>query len=128
MSSQRFSSFIEKFRAIGIRNVVEIMLLAIAEVAVFGLSYFLTILLPQAHLYLHITESEVNTVIGVFGGVSLLSQIPAGLLADRFNNKYLVVIGLSLAIPFLMWFSVLVHIGGKDIPYLFIQYILVCIF
>lgn len=102
MSSQRFSSFIEKFRAIGVRNVVEIMLLAIAEVAVFGLSYFLTILLPQAHLYLHITESEVNTVIGVFGGVSLLSQIPAGLLADRFNNKYLVVIGLSLAIPFLM--------------------------
>lgn len=102
-------------------------MLALAEVFIFSISNFILILLPQAHNFLHISEREVAVIIGVFGFVSLSSQLPAGILADRFDNKKLVLVGLLLAAPFFTWFAVLVHIGSH-VSYLFFQYVLICIF
>lgn len=119
--------FINKARDFGWKNIFQVTLLALAEVFIFSISNFILVLLPQAHNFLHISEREVAVIIGVFGFVSLSSQLPAGILADRFDNKKLVLVGLLLAVPFFTWFAVLVHIGSH-VPYLFFQYVLICIF
>lgn len=121
------NTFLQKARDFGWRNIFQVALLAVAEVFIFSISNFILILLPQAHNFLHISEREVATVIGVFGFVSLSSQLPAGMLADRFDNKKLVLAGLFSSMPFFFWFAVLVHIGSQ-VPYLFIQYVLICVF
>lgn len=82
---------------LGLRSFIMITILATAEVLVFGVSYFVTVLLPRSWEKLHITEAEVGVVVAVFGGVSLLCQLPAGVLADRYSNKMLILVGLVSA-------------------------------
>lgn len=94
--------FLSRFRGrqegmiakLGLRSFLTILILAASEVAIFGVSYFITVILPRSWDQLHISEADISIIVSVFGGVVLISQLPAGILADRFSNKLLIYIGL----------------------------------
>ncbi|WP_425379366.1 MFS transporter [Spiroplasma endosymbiont of Stenodema calcarata] len=88
-----------------------ITILALADLFVFSGVLYLRYIMPNFHNYLQLSQSEFDIAISVYGFTALISRIPGGYLADKFNAKIMFVIALIMTGTVGIWWTTLTKLN-----------------
>ncbi|EFF41636.1 MFS transporter [Mycoplasmopsis alligatoris] len=121
-----FKSTFSKMKHLGWKRNLALFILAAADVFMIAAPYYLKSIVPNLQQYLHIEEHQVSTMTAILGGVTLLTQLPGGWLADKFSSRKMVSISVFLTGILTIWFGFLALNGaGVDNETLASQYYII---
>jgi nitrate/nitrite transporter NarK len=85
-----------QFSQSALRHALTMVILCVSGGTIYNVVYIFEVYYIPTQQALDLTKSQMGTLMGVFGAVSLLSYSPGGWLADRVSSRKLITLAMLL--------------------------------
>ncbi|MGZ9796914.1 MFS transporter [Mycoplasma sp. 4013] len=96
---------ISKFKGLTYKQIIALVILAACDVFVIAAPYYIKNIIPNLHTYLNIREDQVASLTSIIGWVTLVTQLPGGVLANKFSSRWLLFIAVFSTGIITFWFG-----------------------